>query len=214
MTRNILLIGKRQQVLQQLQHSLMEDGFKVTITMKVETAALDFNAADYDMILSCSDVKPGLRRHFENTFRLQNPNVLLVEGLAPVHSVLLEQCRAALNLDPECKVFSEFHIEGENDLKFRFTLKKGSRISITLLNLDFFNRVKHNTLLSMEMQAGEHEFIVPKKNLSRWSQHFLSIKVNEKDTCVINLSNSEIKMHTVSVKHPLTQLRQQLSLAF
>ena len=95
----VLLIGKRAAVLTRLQTALREIGIEADLTQEISGTAGDrlrpYTAVAFSHAVSAAD-----RTTMRDVFRQANPDVVYVDGLAPITPLLVAQFEEALDRRP------------------------------------------------------------------------------------------------------------------
>ena len=174
----ILSIGKRKSVLTVLSKKLIEEGFDASWTNKIEQATQDFNACDFDLITWGRGVDETRRRIFEEKFRVQNPEILFVEGMAPIIPLLVDQVKWALaEKRSEEKSISAVEIASTGELSIKIHAAKDCEATFRIYHLNFLFRAKEYEVASERIRQGE-QVIHFNTRLSRSGQNFMVMKID------------------------------------
>ena len=188
MNKQVLLIGRNPIVLTNLASALTEEGFTVKTTSFVEQASQDFNGADFDLVAFGRGVDETTNTLIRANFLAQNPNVIFVDGLAPVTSLLVQQIKLALtdNVVHE-KTLAEFTCQQTDCLRVRATVTAACQLTIDLYQLDALHTTQQRTLVSNFFPAGSHTFSFDIKPEPGSTIKFLAAQANNQDLMVLPL---------------------------
>jgi DNA-binding response OmpR family regulator len=94
--RSVLLIGKRKSVLTRLASELQKEGLSVQWTNNYATAHTDFRPNRFDLIIFGRGVDDRNRLRLQTIYQARNPEIIFLEGIAPIIPLLVHQIRYAL----------------------------------------------------------------------------------------------------------------------
>jgi len=106
-----LLLGARQDVMDTALAELRKIGIEARGTTDMETAAVEFDAREFDVVAFGGGIANDVRDRLKREFSAQNPQVTLLDVFAPVAII---QIAAALRRDAEPKLASGFDVTQRN----------------------------------------------------------------------------------------------------
>jgi hypothetical protein len=106
-----LLLGARQDVMDRALAELQRIGIEARGTTNMDTAAVEFNATDFDVVAFGGGISNDVRDRLKREFTAQNPNVTLLDVFAPV---AITQIAAALRGNADPKLASGFDVTQRN----------------------------------------------------------------------------------------------------
>ncbi|UFH54564.1 hypothetical protein [Spirosoma sp. KNUC1025] len=188
MNKQVLLIGRNPMVLSNLASALADEGFSVTMTKAVEQASQEFNGTDFDLVAFGRGVDEAANAQLRADFLAQNPNLIFVDGLAPIISLLVQQIKQALaeNLVHE-KMLAEFTCQQADCLRVRATVTAACQLTIDLYQLDEVHNTRQKTLVSNFFPAGSHTFSIEMVPETNSTIKFLVAQANNRDLMVLPL---------------------------
>jgi hypothetical protein len=188
-TAVILLIGRNPVVLGNLAAALEEEGFLVRTTDLVEQASIRFNAVGIDLVAFGRGVDAQTNAQLRADFGAQNPDVLFVDGLAPVISLLVKQIKRALAghlpTGPTLSQFSCAPVGHQWILEI--AVANACRLTIDLYQLDAVHTTQQHTLVAAQVAAGMHSFSIDRPAEDRSTIHFLAASTDDGELLVLNL---------------------------
>ncbi|MBC3785110.1 hypothetical protein [Spirosoma utsteinense] len=155
----ILLIGRNPGVLAGLAAALVNEGYLVRTTDLVEQASSQFNAAEINLIAFGRGVDAVTNARLRADFLSQNPEVLFVDGLAPVIPLLVRQIKQALSGNQTVeRTLIKFTCQPTRQLEVDVTVTEACRLTIEVYELDAVHTSHQQTLVSTYVSAGTHTF--------------------------------------------------------
>jgi len=149
-TRRVLSVGKNKGVLRKLTQALTDAGFDAEWTNDVVEAARRARAGDIDLVAFGRGVKGHERESLRAAFSAANPEVLFVDGLAPMIPLLVAQVEDAfssqLGSGRVLEVAGAAHRDGEDEVILR--LRAACEVEVTEYRLDWLYRTHTDRLLS------------------------------------------------------------------
>jgi hypothetical protein len=106
-----LLLGARHDVMDRALAELQRIGIEARGTTNMDTAAVEFNAREFDVVAFGGGISNDVRDRLKREFTAQNPHVRLVDVFAPV---AIAQIVAALKPSAEPKLASGFEVTERN----------------------------------------------------------------------------------------------------
>jgi hypothetical protein len=151
--RRVLLIGKRAAVLIRLAAALRAKGIEVDQTQDPTGAGVDPRAG-YGVAAFGRAVRPADRERIRRRLAEADPDVVFVDGYAPVIGLLVAQCEQALDRRPlGLRAIVDASVRGGIvDLE----LRAPCRLRITSYRLDALYRTRTRDLFDQPVQAGAH----------------------------------------------------------
>ncbi|MXV51359.1 hypothetical protein GS399_10295 [Pedobacter sp. HMF7647] len=124
--KRILAIGTKASVLVQFVGKLQKEGFVTSHSANLKTVLTDFNGKDFDLIVIGRGIKKQQKDLLSDAFKKQNAGVKIVNGLAPITNMLLEQVKQTFIDDAYRKElvlnFDNNHLEITCDFRTEHTL--------------------------------------------------------------------------------------------
>ncbi|HEX6195208.1 MAG TPA: hypothetical protein VFZ37_04825 [Jiangellaceae bacterium] len=135
----VLLVGKRQRVLDEVAAGLRRLGLYVHEETDVaQAAALD--GANYEVLAIGRAISSSKRSELISRLRKVNPRLKVVEGLAPITPLLVAQVEEALTSPgPDASVVGKATLETVNS-RVVLTLRRPCETQVVLHRLDMFYR--------------------------------------------------------------------------
>jgi len=96
--KRVLSIGARRRVLEALTEALNRQGFSAVWTNRHKDVSFlirEFDALAFDIIAIGRGVRPENKERLKQAYREQNPDVTIVDGLAPITNLLVDQIKLA-----------------------------------------------------------------------------------------------------------------------
>lgn len=188
MNKNVLLIGRNPNVLANLANALMHEGFVVKTTNLVEQASQDFSGADFDLIAFGRGVDEETNALLRANFSNQNPNIIFVDGLAPVIPLLVKQINVALSDKSVTEnLITDFSYQQTERLQVNISTAIDCQLTIDLYQLDAVHHTQQKTLISAFVTAGNHTFLMDDLPNRTSTINFLVAEVADLDLAVIPL---------------------------
>ena len=155
----VLLIGKRAAVLTRLQTALREIGIEADLTQEISGTARD-RLRPYAAVAFGRAVSEADRTAMRDAFREANPDVVYVDGLAPITPLLVAQFEEALDRRPETqrKLAHVSADHGHIDVE----LRAPATVRVTLYRLTRLYRTRSARLVDEELPAGRRAIEVPR----------------------------------------------------
>ena len=147
----MLLIGKRASVLTRLAEALGAQGLEADCVDEPPRAATD---GSYDVVAFGRAVKATDRERVRKSLSDSDPDVVFVDGYAPIIPLLVAQFEQALDRRPLGRraIVDAAVRGGIVDIELRVPC----RLRITVYRLDTFYRTHEKTLFDREVEAGAH----------------------------------------------------------
>ncbi|MCX6214863.1 hypothetical protein [Spirosoma sp.] len=188
MAKSILLIGRNPMVLANLASALTAEDFLVQTTDQVEQASDQFNAVDFDLIAFGRGVDEATNASLKANFSAQNPDVVFVDGLAPVVPLLVKQIKQALvSNQTSAKKLIKFTCQQTEQLVVQVTVTAACQLTIDLYRLDAVHTTHQQTLVSSFVMAGNHTFRLNEKADSNSTINFLAASADKAELLVLPL---------------------------
>lgn len=188
MSKRVLLVGRNQTVLAKLAKALAQEDIDVQTTNHVEQASQDFNARDFSLIAFGRGVDGTTKDRLKADFTSQNPNVLFVDGIAPIIPLLVKQVIGTLKAKPaDSNVLTQLGYE-QHSSTVHLTVRQDCYLSLCFYQLDAVHRTRHETLIAENIQTGSHMYHIKAKRLDNTIASFLLIEVNEDELAILPLT--------------------------
>jgi hypothetical protein len=184
MTDRVLLIGKRAAVLTRLQAALRDVGIEADLTRDVRDAD-DVQLRPYAAVAFGRAVSEADRARMKEVFRAANPDVVYVDGLAPITPLLVAQFEEALDRRPEAarKFGSVVAAGGHIELEVRGR----AAVQVTAYRLTRLYRTRTTGLLDDVLLAGLKSIALP-RSLARAKEAFAVIRADADEVRVLPLA--------------------------
>ncbi|MBC6989505.1 hypothetical protein [Hymenobacter sp. BT491] len=170
----LLLLGKRREFMQQLLPQVREAGFYALGSTSLATVHDDFDARDFDVIGLGGWFGPEERARMKETFRRQNPQIVVLDLVGPVALEQLKSFAAGRELTVAQQLMATF----DGSLEVRFALSEASAVELTLYYYDAAPRAE--TLLHGVASAGETVLRISPEKLGQ-GPNFLVLKAENGD---------------------------------
>jgi hypothetical protein len=175
----VLLVGKRQRVLDELAAALTRLGLYVREETDVERAA-SLDASAYDVVAVGRAVTGSKRTDLIRRLRATNPRIKVVEGLAPITGLLVAQVEEALTSPgPDASVVGKASLETINE-RVVLTLRRACETSVVLHRLDMMYRAHETRVHDGPLMRGKN-FLPVRGRISR-GERFLVVRANGETT--------------------------------
>jgi hypothetical protein len=169
--RRVLLIGKRASVLTRLATALEASGITADLA---RDAADDHRATGvrYGVVAFGRTVRAADRERLRTSFAAADPEVVFVDGYAPIVPLLVAQFEQALDRRPlgQRTIVDASVRGGIVDVE----LRGPCRLRITAYRLDAVHRTHEKTLFDREVEAGAHSVALASR-AARWRNGFVVI---------------------------------------
>ncbi|GAB3706733.1 hypothetical protein GCM10027592_40470 [Spirosoma flavus] len=185
MSSNVLLIGRNPNVLTNLSSALTEAGFNITTTNFVEQADQDFDGANFDLVAFGRGIDEATNHRLRTNLGTQNPNLIFVDGLAPVIPLLVKQIKLAISGEQAGKILTEFVRVTEQ--RARVNVLASCELTIDLYELDAIHQTTQKRLVSESVSAGVHEYSLMMDQNATPTIRFLAAEVYDRDLLVLPL---------------------------
>ena len=171
---SVLLVGRRARVLDQLAHELGRLGLYVREETDVERARSQIDGATVDVLAVGRAVKKERRESLVRALRAQNPRLKVVEGLAPITSLLVAQVEEALTAPSrDARIVGDATLEAVNT-RIVVTLRKAAEASVVLHRLDALYRAHEMAVYDGPLVRGRN--YLPVKGRYRHGERFLVVR--------------------------------------
>lgn len=184
MADRVLLIGKRAAVLTRLQAALREIGIEADLTQDVSGAdrgqLRQYAAVAFGRAMGEAD-----RSRMKAQFRAANPEVVDVDGLAPITPLLVAQFEEALDRrsESERKLRAVTVADGRIELE----LRAPTRVLVTVYRLTRLYRTRTEQLLGERLEPGRRTVVVPQR-LARAREAFAVVRAEAHEVRAIPLA--------------------------
>jgi hypothetical protein len=151
----VLLVGKRVRVLDELGRALRQAGMVVREETDVDRVQAGVDGASVDIVALGRTFSPAKRDRLVSALRMQNPSLRVVQGLAPIPSLVVAQVQEAVtapNRDDRI-VGAAAHERGDNSIVL--ILRRPAHVDVTLLRLDPVYRVHHLDVYTGPLDKGK-----------------------------------------------------------
>ena len=149
-----LLLGARRDVMDAIIAELQKIGIEARGTTDMDTAAVEFNAREFDVVAFGGGISNDVRERLKREFSAQNPRVALLDVFAPV---AIPQVAAALRRDAEPKLASAFDVIQRNGSHLvRLDVAAECDVRVQL----FHSPVEGKTILEQRVPSGPFEIAI------------------------------------------------------
>jgi hypothetical protein len=93
-TRNVLIVGRSQLVLDETVRLLAEGGYDARATRKFDNITDQFNAGELDIVMFGGQVAPDKKVEIHDALVAVNPDLKFVQGLAGIPGLIVDQVEA------------------------------------------------------------------------------------------------------------------------
>lgn len=171
----MLLIGKRATVLARLAEALRARGIEAEQVRDVSGAGVD-GRGGYGAVGFGRAVREPDRARLRELFAAANPDVVFIDGYAPIIPLLVAQFEQALDRRPRSRrVLVDASVRGGLvDLE----LRSACRLRITSYRLDAFYRTHERTAFDREAAAGTHSAALDART-ARAKEAFVVIRAGD-----------------------------------
>jgi len=155
--KRVLSIGARRRVLEALTEALNRQGFSAVWTNRHKDVSFlirEFDALNFDIIVFGRGVSPESKERLKQAYREQNPNVTIVDGLAPITNLLVDQIKLACLPDDVLPVRPETDRERHLVIETR----ESCHLTIKHYTLNWLFQSKETVLVNETVDAGRHKF--------------------------------------------------------
>lgn len=171
----MLLIGKRASVLTRLAEALHDRGIEAEQVADV-TGGRDAQYEAYQVVAFGRAVRESDRARMREGLARANPEVVFVDGYAPVIPLLVAQFEQALDRRPRARRLlrdAAVH-SGLVDVE----LRSPCRLEVTSYRLGAFHRTRQRTVFDREVGAGPHSATLDSRT-ARAKQAFVVIRAGD-----------------------------------
>lgn len=171
----VLLVGKRERVLDEAGELLGNAGLQVHIETDIETVKSTYDGANLDLLAVGRAIRRAKREDLVTALRLQKPTLKVVDGFAPIVPILVAQVHEAL-LD-DIPVVGDAAFEDANN-RVVLVINRHADVSVTLYRLDPLHRAHEVPVYVGPLDRGTHNLPLLKQLSSR-GERFLVVKSEE-----------------------------------
>ena len=180
MTGRVLLLGRRARVLDQLADALRREGLQVRQETDLDGAGTRIDGSTVDVVALGRGVTGARRKAIVNALRAKNPDLRVVDGLAPITALLVAQVQEALMTPaPESRIVSAAGID-HGDRGVLLTLRRAAHVTVDLHRLDALYRAYLERVHDGRLDRGRHVF--PTSRRAIHGERFLVIRADEQTT--------------------------------
>jgi hypothetical protein len=174
-SRRVLLIGKRASVLTRLAEALRARGIEAVQTQDLTGAGL-LGHGGYQVVAFGRAVREPDRARMREAFAAADPDVVFVDGYAPIIPLLVAQFEQALDRRPRGRrqLVDASVQAGIVDLE----LRSACRLRIVSYRLDALYRTHERTVFDREVRPGTHSATLDTRT-ARAKQAFVVIRAGE-----------------------------------
>ncbi len=185
--KRILAIGKRETILKQLSQELNRSGYESDYMVNSNSDLNKLDAFKYDLVAFGRGVETKNKEQLKTRLSQQNPQILFMEGLAPIVPVLIDQIKNILFAQSgQENLLKDLQYDTENELNIKIEVTDDCRLEIILNQLDFLFRNQHQCIVHKNVEQGIHQFSTGKR-LQSFGRCFLVIKINHEVVHVIQI---------------------------
>jgi hypothetical protein len=172
----VLLVGKRERVLDEAGQQLRNDGYQVHEETDIEKVKSTYDGANLDVLAVGRAVRQAKREDLVTALRMQKPTLTVVDGFAPMVPILVAQVREALSVKGT-PIVGDAGFEDANN-RVVLVINQHADVSITLYRLDPLHRVQEVPVYVGPLERGTHNLPLLKP-LSHRGERFLVVKAND-----------------------------------
>ncbi len=185
----VLLIGKRTRIIMKLAKALELEGFSVCWTTKGSRALLDFPDRHFDLIAFGKGMDVRTMSKLQEGFETRNPNVIFLQGIAPIVPLLVEQISSKLLERDGNEVIADvlFSLQ-KKQWEIEVALTQHSRLQIILYRMDVFFRAHQQIVFDGMKDRGRYLFKIRRRR----GRHYWLIKANDNETIIKAIRKKDV----------------------
>lgn len=185
----VLLIGKRTRIIMKLAKALEMEGFSASWTNKAGRALLEFPDHHFDLIAFGRGVDIRTMGRLQEGFEARNPNVIFMQGIAPIVPLLVEQISAKLLEREGYGVIADalFSLRKKH-WEIEVALTQHSRLQVVMYRMDIFFRAHQQILFDGMKDRGRYMFTARKRR----GRHYFMIKANDNETLIKAIRKKDV----------------------
>lgn len=170
----VLLVGKRARILDQLADALTTLGLHVREETDLERARTHINGASVDVVAVGRAIRANQRDALIRTLRAQNPRLRVVDGLAPIPTLIVAQIEEALTAPArDARLVGNAALETANK-RVVVTLRRPAEASVDLHRLDLLYRAHQMQVYRGPLERGRN--YLPLKGRYHRGERFLVVR--------------------------------------
>lgn len=173
-----LLIGKSKRILSRLSSALQEEGCQTTWSSRVETVLDTRDPEAYDLVVTGRGIQLFDKKVLKEHFTSHNPEILFVDGLAPILPLLRDQIKLAWSSFARKKaVFSTLGFKKTpRGTQMHFQLEEPASLTLELYRLTFLYQTRFQTMTLDHIKKGAHDLLLPSTVFGKASPQFVVVK--------------------------------------
>lgn len=175
----VLLFGRSRKVLRKLSTALTEQGIGCTSDQEVAGALRHIAVRSFDLIAFGRGVSPSDKKRVRESALARNPQILFVDGLAPITGLLVYQVKTALLKrkipDPGFRLLPFENTRYGLKMHFKVALRQ-SRLQVDLYRMNFLHRVTRETLSLGDVGQGQHFVMLVSSLFGKKRPHFVVVR--------------------------------------
>lgn len=171
----VLLVGKRERVLDEAGAFLRADGLLVHEETDIEKVKSTYDGFSLDILVLGRSVRQAKREDLVATLRVQNPKLSVVYGYAPIVPIFVAQVREAVSVTG-APIVGDAAFENANN-RVVLVMNQQADVSVTLYHLDTWQRTHEVPVYVGPLNRGTHNLPLFKP-LSRRGERFLVVKAD------------------------------------
>lgn len=178
MRHRTLLIGKSKSILKRLSQALEREGIASVWSDNITQAVTNMHAVDFDLVAVGRGIQLFDKKLLQDTFRKQSPDILFVDGLAPIIPLLVNQIKYAYDSwSTSARLFSILNVEKTSaGLKMNFVVTEPVFLHVELYRQHTLFRTITESITLGHVTKGQHFMIFPPALFSNSSFDFMVVK--------------------------------------
>lgn len=178
MRHRTLLIGKSKSILKRLSQALEREGIASVWSDNITQAVTNMHAVDFDLVAVGRGIQLFDKKLLQDTFRKQSPDILFVDGLAPIIPLLVNQIKYAYDSwSTSARLFSILNVEKTSaGLKMNFVVTEPVFLHVELYRQHTLFRTITESITLGHVTKGQHFMIFPPALFGNSSFDFMVVK--------------------------------------
>jgi hypothetical protein len=179
-TGRVLLVGKRERVLDRLADALRAEGLQVREETDFDRVRTNVDGSTVDVLALGRAVTGARRERLIAALRARNPALRVVDGLAPITPLLVAQVQEALTTPGiDSRIVAAAGVEIA-DRSVAISLRRAADVTVVYHRLDALYRAYEQPLHSGPLGRGNHWF--PVKGTVTRGERFLVVRADGQTT--------------------------------
>lgn len=173
----VLLVGKRARALDELGRALQQLGMETVQETDIERARTSIDGANVDVVALGRAVRGAKREALVTALRAQNPQLKVVDGLAPIPQLLVAQIQQAVTLPGgDDRIVASAMYEQVNN-RVVLMMQKPGDVTVTLHRLDPLYRLHQMPIFAGRLGEGRQNIPIGRK-IGR-GERFLVVRADD-----------------------------------